>query len=466
MMEPEGGTDKKMKINNFQVLALLVIIFIACAREPNLNLIVITIDTLRADRLSCYGYNKPTTPNIDKFATRCVLFENVICQEPQTVPSHASMFTGLHPRTHKAITNVSKLNEKFVTLAEILKQKGYATAAFVSTHILDSKYGLNQGFDKYWEIHKFYKPALRRRLQDLAIDPTTNQVMRWLKANHSKRFFLWIHWFHPHRPYIPPPQYEKAFAQPYSGKITGESDLIDKYWREGKMLDPADVNHLRGLYDGEVAFADHQVGTVLGLLDSLNLMQSTVIIVTSDHGEILYDHENYFGHDIGLYDECLKVPLLIYSPEFNDVPKRISQTVQTLDILPTIADLLSFKVPEKVQGQSLTPLMNNEAFQPVEYTFAETFPFPEKALPRHCVRTPKWKLEWRESKEGIIKVLYDLESDPEERQNLYEDSTRVAAHLDSVLANWLKDGGLHPAPIPTARESGRWKILKSLGYID
>jgi arylsulfatase A-like enzyme len=446
---------------------LLALVLQGCGKETDFNLLVITIDTLRADHLTCYGYDQPTSPHIDAFATRGVLFETVCCQSSQTLPSHASILAGTNPRSHKAISHESMVDESVTTLAEMLKKRGYLTAAFISSHALDSKYRLDQGFDVYWEVHKERSLEQRWQLKRNEKDATTEAVLGWLDSVDDDRFFLWIHWFDPHRPYDPPERYAEGFAGSYDGQATSDPDYIMKVWRERIELAPEDVAYLAGRYDGEIAFTDAQVGAILDELDSRGMLENTVVVITSDHGEILYEHEYYFGHDIGLYEECIMIPLIMYFPGLEAAGTRVEPLVQSLDIMPTVLEILGIDPPRHLEGKSLLSLIEGGQESTVDFAFSETFPFPEKCPPRHAVRTHKAKLIWKETRDGALeKDYYDLAADPGERTNLYHERPAPAAHLDSVLTAWIEDGGLHPAPIPTARESGRLRILKSLGYID
>lgn len=448
------------------LLPALASIVTGCGRQPHLNVLIITIDTLRADHLTSYGYHRPTSPRMDEFARRGVLFEAVACQSSQTLPSHASIFIGTNPRVHKAISHESPVDPAVTTLAELLKKAGYQTGAFISSHALDSEYGLDQGFDTYWEVHKEHTFQERRSATADEMDLTTDAALTWLGQNSGSEFFLWIHWFHPHRPYNPPPAYARAFAGAYEGPVTSEPEFIMKVWRDRIDLPEEDVAYLVGLYDGEVAFADAQVGRVLDELETMNLLDNTVVVITADHGEILYEHEYYFGHDIALYDECLMIPLIIYAPALGAAHPRIGSLVQSLDILPTVLDLLEMEHPGGLEGKSLLPLIAGSGQSTADYCFSETFPFPEKCPPRHAVRTAHSKLIWKEEQTATLtKEFYDLTADPGETQSLYGRHPE-SARLDSVLARWMQKEGLHPAPIPTARESGRWRILRSLGYVD
>ncbi len=472
--------------------ALTVLVGLGCSKKPDLNVLVITIDTLRADHLHSYGYDKPTSPRIDAFAEDAVLFEKVFCQSPETLPSHTSIFTGMHPRTHKAISHESKVDPQITTLAEILAKRGYTTGAIISSHVLDAKYGLDQGFRSYLAIHYAFPDRKRQEMNEREEDPTTDAAITWLRSKKNDRFFLWIHWFHPHRPYNPPPRYRETFAGNYAGPAAvDQNDWAMKVWKERIGLAEKDIAYMRGLYDGEVAFTDVQVGRVLDELASLDLAKNTLVVVTSDHGEILYDHEYYFGHDIALYDECTMIPLVIRIPTLEAAQHRAKGLTQSIDIFPTILEALRIECPRDVEGKSLVPVIKGAADATTQYAFSETFPFPEKCLPRHAVRTEDSKLIWREDPPATVtKEFYDLKADPGEARNLYSSGLNMTipfgvtaqpgvttqprevtqldavTRLDGILSAWIKPGGLHPAPIPSATESGRWRILKSLGYVD
>ena len=449
-----------------------LVLLSACGRRERPNVLIITIDTLRADHLACYGYDKPTSPEIDAFAASAVLFEQVLCQAPQTLPSHASIFTGLYPRTHKAISHETVVAPEFTTLAEVLSENGYATGAMVSNHVLDPRYGLDQGFATYKAVHRAYPEPRRAAMYAREEDPTTDEALAWLEDHGKSPFFLWIHWFHPHRAYDPPPRYKQMFAGSYSGPAVDQGEFAMKAWREKIDLPAEDVAYMRGLYDGEVAFTDAQVGRVLDELESSGLARNTLVIITSDHGEILYEHEHYFGHDIAVYDECTLVPLLIRLPGVEPARRRVPGLVQTIDIFPTVLEALGIAPLAQVEGKSLLPLVRGSAEATTRYGFSETFPFPEKCPPRHAVRSEAAKLIWRQEPPAeVVKEFYDLGVDPGETTNLYRGNPQIgdspeARELDAALAAWTAPGGLVPAPIPSATESGRRKILKSLGYLD
>jgi arylsulfatase len=316
-------------------------------------------------------------------------------------------------------------------------------------------------------VHKEFEATERQIQKAQEKNATTDAALEWLADAAGSEFFLWIHWFDPHRPYDPPPRYLNEFAGGYDGLATSDPDFIMRVWREQIDLAPEDVTHLTGCYDGEVAFTDVQVGRVLEDLAARGLLDNTIVIITSDHGEILYEHEYYFGHDIGLYEECIRIPLIMRLPGYGTPGMRISPLVQSLDILPTLLEVLGIGRPGYLEGKSLLPLIEGSGESTVTFAFLETFPFPEKSPPRHAVRTADAKLIWKETQaDTLAKEYYDLVRDPGETTNLFSPGFRPAAHLDSVLTRYVANGGLHPARIPTAEETGRMRILKSLGYVD
>jgi arylsulfatase A-like enzyme len=449
------------------LIAGLIFLAAGCGREQRPNVLIITIDTLRADHLGCYGYSRPTSPRIDAFAGEAALFANAFSQSSQTLPSHTAIMVGTNPRTNKVISHESFLEADLTTLAEMLKSRGYVTGAFISSHALDSKYSLNQGFDTYWEVQNEFSIQERQLQKSQERCATTEAALEWLERNSGSEFFLWIHWFDPHRPYDPPPRYLDQFAGGYKGMAGSDPDFIMRVWQEKIALTPEDVAYLVGCYDGEVAFTDAQVGRIIDDLGSRGLLDNTIVVITADHGEILYEHEYYFGHDIGLYDECIHVPLIIRAPDEESRGIRVGPMVQTLDIMPTVLDLLGLERPSYLEGKSLVSLLGGSEEAPARYAFSETFPFPEKCPPRHAVRTSSTKLIWQEAGgDSITRLFYDLETDPGEQTNLYGAGLPGAARLDSVLARFTARGGIHPARIPTAEETGRLRILKSLGYVD
>ena len=287
-----------------------------------LNLLVVTVDTLRPDHLHCYGYSKIETPNMDAIALHGALFENAVTQTPLTPPSHASIFTGLNPPSHHVRdTGGFVLQPSSTTLATILQRQGWDTAAFISSAVLKKLFGLNQGFAVYDDQmprpgkgHEFDEDAERRAGE------TVDHALHWLDAQSGKPFFLWVHIYDPHAPYQPPAPYREKYKD--------------------------------RLYDGEIAYADHELGRLFDAVRQKS-PDKTLIAVLSDHGESLGEHGEY-THGVFLYDSTLRIAFVLSGP---GVPAgaRIRQQARTIDFLPTMLDLMGGKPPATVEGVSLTP---------------------------------------------------------------------------------------------------------------
>lgn len=397
---------------------------------PPVNVVVITIDTLRADRVGCYGYKAAETPNLDRLAAEGLRFERAYTPVPITLPSHAVLFTGTYPM-YNGMHDFSgnNLNPQQPTLASILKKNGYSTGAVLGSAVLDSRFGLNQGFDFYYDHFDF------SRLAETNLDAmerpgnvVADEALRWLKQHSQKKFFLWMHLYDPHHPYTPPPPYsERHKAEPY---------------------------------DGEIAFADAQVGRVLRFLKAQGLYPRTLIVVAGDHGEGLGEHGEK-THGFFIYDSTLHVPLIVKLPVGRNArPARISEDVSTVDVLPTVLDALHLEAPAQLQGQSLLPRLRGKG------TAGELY--SESFLPR-------LHFNWSELRglqagqyhfiDGSKPELYDLESDPKELKNLYAEKRAVASELQGQLAKVIqKYTPAQELAQKTGLDPRLAERLKSLGY--
>ena len=299
------------------------------------NLLLVTFDTTRADRLGCYGFEGIRTPSIDRLAREGVLFENVYAQAPQTLPNHSSIFTGLYTITHKVLSNGQKLEDSAVTLAEILSVSGYRTGAVVAAAPLIKAFNLNQGFGHYDDEFESqdgvgYFKVLMRLFSDNRInlpserrgDAVARLAIRWLdRASKSKRpFFLWVHFFDPHEPY----HFREDFDRP---EVVIESSGPNRFGED------------EAAYLSEIEFADHQLGKVLDHLDRLGLADETLTLFTADHGESLGEHE-YRGHRESVYESVVRVPLIIRMPRSLPAGERLATRAMSVDVLPTLLTLL------------------------------------------------------------------------------------------------------------------------------
>jgi arylsulfatase A-like enzyme/Flp pilus assembly protein TadD len=402
---------------------------VAAASPPlrPVNLLVVTVDTLRPDHLHCYGYSKIETPNMDAIAVHGALFENAVTQTPLTPPSHASIFTGLNPPSHHVRdTGGFVLQSSSTTLATILQRQGWNTAAFISSAVLKKLFGLNQGFAVYDDQmprpgkgHEFDEDAERRAGE------TIDHALRWLEAQSGKPFFLWVHIYDPHAPYQPPAPYREKYRD--------------------------------RLYDGEIAYADHELGRLFDAVHKKS-PDKTLIAVLSDHGESLGEHGEY-THGVFLYDSTLRIVFMLSGP---GVPAgaRIRQQARTIDFLPTILDLMGGKPPVAVEGASLTPYFaGKDARTAVSY--AETL-YPKINMgwaELRAIRTNHWKYIRAPKPE-----LYDLSQDPAEAHNVIRSNAPEVQKFEANLNVVIGAGGTEKVRTVSIDER-TLSQLKSLGYI-
>src|SRR5256884_8621252 len=301
--------------------------YAALAANPSSpNVVFITIDTLRADHLGCYGNKQVRTPTIDALAADSTRFERAYTAVPVTLPSHTVIFTGTYPLlsgVHDFAAN--KLNPTQATLASVLKDNGYATTAVIGSAVLDSRFGLNHGFDFYYDHFDF------NRLQESNLDEmerpgnvVADVTLDWLSKNYQKKFFLWMHLYDPHYPYRPPPPYSEQYKD--------------------------------RPYDGEIGFADAQVGRLIEFLKNKGLYQNTLIILSGDHGESLGEHGEK-THGFFIYNATLHVPLIFHLPGGVHT-KTVANLVNLADLMPTVLAALNIQIPEQVQGQNLLSIMS------------------------------------------------------------------------------------------------------------
>jgi arylsulfatase A-like enzyme/Flp pilus assembly protein TadD len=415
------------------LLGLLGAALPSCVRSrPRIrNVLLISIDTLRADHLGAYGFPRPTTPNIDAVAREGVLFKNAHTPVPMTLPAHVSMLTGTLPPTHGLRDNLSnRLPESSLTLAEMLKPRGFATGAIVSSFVLDRRFGTSQGFDTYDDrfeaVHKIGDISERKG------DETTRHARDWLDARKEQPFFLFVHFYDPHDPYEPP--------EPFASQ-----------WKEHP-------------YEGEVAFADSCVGQVLEKLRQLGLYDQTLIVIVGDHGEMLGEHGE-LNHGFFIYEGALRVPLVIRVPRAQAAARQVDLPVSLIDVAPTIVSLVGGEVPKEVQGMDLSPwIAGQEAGARGRAIYAET------VTPTHYygassllgVIVDGWKYI-----ETTRPELYDLRSDPAEATNLLEREPKRADAMGQTLVAILAAAGRAPGPAPesAALDEESRQRLAALGYL-
>jgi len=413
-------------------------------QSPQINVLLITIDTLRADHLSCYGYEGIRTPNIDRLAEEGILFELAISQSPWTLPSVASIVTGLYPTscgagehvwhgTHKLQTPIYAA---VPTIAEILRNNGYNTTAFVTNHFVGSRYGFAKGFDEYLNVHESdYRSylAMHRLLSRLArrwdkpaiedsADIITSKACRWLENGVSEPFFLWVHYLDPHDYWV----YQKIDLAPgYNGSLRRELDLARA--KSGSyMMTPEDIGYLKSLYDGNILYTDRKIGEILETLSQLRLDDRTLIVMTSDHGEEFLDH-GFFDHGHTMYDELIHVPLLLRLPGRLAAQRSVETQVRLVDVVPTVLEILDLDPVDNLDGASLLPVIEGKE-RPHRPAFSERLLYFEQ---RKAIRDGQYKYVL--FAESGREELYDLQRDPDELYNLAQFDQETAEVMQSLL---------------------------------
>jgi arylsulfatase A-like enzyme/cytochrome c-type biogenesis protein CcmH/NrfG len=401
----------------------------AAARLKPLNVVVITIDTLRADHIRSYGYQKIETPTLDRLAREGTLFENAVAQTPLTPPSHASIFTGTYPTVHKVRnTGGFVLQPSSKTLATILQEHGWDTAAFVGASVLKKSFGFNQGFAVYDDKMPRREKKDEGEYPERPAAEVVDHALAWLGERSSKPFFAWLHVYDPHRPFKPPEPFRKQY--------------------------------LHSPYDGEIAYTDRELGRFIDAVEKKSPPDRTLIVVLADHGESLGEHGEY-THGIFLYDATLRIPLIVKGP---GVPAgmRFKPQVRTIDVLPTVLAILGGRPPEECQGSSVLPALSGKQISPTR-SYGETL-YPKMNMgwaELRAIRTDRWKYIRAPKPE-----LYDLAQDPHETRNVIDQNPGDVRDLEQFLKRITQTSDGKPEKVDTSTVDQRtMDQLKSLGYL-
>jgi len=406
------------------VLAILSSTYSAYASLKEPNILLVTIDTLRYDRLGVYSDEHVRTPNIDKIASQSWVFDWAFAHNPVTLPSHANILTGVTPVYHGISDNPGfVLGDGFLTLAELLKEQKYDTGAFIASFPLDSRFGLDQGFDVYddnygtqnvLEIYFIERPAER------VIEPAVD----WI-AERKQKWFAWIHLFDPHEPYAPPSPYDKIYSD-----------------------DP---------YSGEVAYIDSQLGILFDFLQKNDLIENTIIILTSDHGEALRE-KGERTHSYFAYNNTIHIPLIFWIP--GEKPRRIAENVSHIDIFPTVCELVGEDIPPHIQGESLIPIVRGESRKNREIYFESLTPF----LNRGWAPLTGFIMDDIKFINQPIPEIYNMKLDLKEDKNLANRSNvkQFETQLDKLTRNLR---GKEIAKRFEKVDMYEMNKLKSLGYL-
>ena len=430
------------------------------AEKP--HIVLISIDTLRADRLGGYGYSLNTSPVIDKLAARGVLFENAFASRGETWPALTSIMTSKYPHQHGVRMNGIRYEENLKTLAGELKESGYTTAGFISNAV-----------SARWDSFDFFE-GLGGYDQSLRDSEITEIAVDWIREYSKKnRIFVWIHYNLPHYPYTEHAGFTEQFVDPnYAGSVDGSEELLKQVFEEQRNLAPEDLARIQALYDAEIALVDSNVGRVWSAIKSSGVEDNTLIVLTADHGEELHEHNKYFFHSASVYDSVLHVPLIFTLPGVVNSNRKVDGVVEEIDIAPTILDLVGIEIPEDFVGRSLKSVLLGADLT------AETAAFSEYLDNMVSVRTSRYRFLLNPTGRGtaenypIAKMeLYDLEETGKEEVNIVDVNPTVAKQLNDRITQWVQQQGWKSGS-GDGQERFRNEIdhealdeLKSLGYL-
>lgn len=446
-------------------LALLLAGAPGCSGPEGPSVLLISLDTVRRDHLSVYGYERPTSPGLERLAERAVVFEEAITSSTQTSPAHGSFLTGLDPHVHGSEMNGTPIDGEATTAAELFAERGFATAAFVSGYPMraaDS--GLDRGFAVYDDA--FQGP--RRRGQE-----TVGRAVAWLaERDRDEPWFLFLHLYDAHGPYLPPPDYPVRFPPeepPRPVERLPAYQLLHD--REGRPL--LDMNGYIARYDTMIRYQDDLVAWLLERLD----LERTAVVVVSDHGETLDERYRILDHGGQAFDEQVRIPLLVAAPGIEG-ERRLPGLVRGVDLMPTLLELGGVDVPGDLSpapaGRSLVSRLRGEpGASPARRAFSTAYPFDQrhddrgyelsKERPILSLRTGRWKLISYPGADGPYLELYDLQADPGEEHDRSEDDPESVERMLPELEEWYRPRRDFPGPEgldPDAREA-----LESLGYV-
>ncbi len=510
---------------NWTIFSLLALSALSCSSEspefegPYKHVLLISLDTTRADRIGCYGGPVAKTPRIDSLAAGGVLFEDMTAAATSTLSSHTSILTGLYPRRHGVARNGFMVNQENVMLAEVLAANGFHTAGVIGSFALDEMFEINQGFDVWdQEFDIEFDPRTADQNQRRGDHVTDAALALVDQLDGSERLFLFAHYFDVHAPYAPPEPYASEYALPGQPKVSDFSDVEKQVSKhqvkvqgkprpiydiglnrplvesvDGQML-PGD-EAMRALYDGELAFTDQQIGRLLDGLDERGFLKDCIVIITGDHGETFWEHGDFWHHGAWVYQTNVHVPFIVHLPDGRGAGERVAQPVSGVDIFPTLLELLEIPLPEPVAGVSVVQAIDGAgidprpiftgATQPTKLILGDRkiedrFKWPNQLKPQG-LRLGKWK--YVQAPYMRFEELFDLETDPEERHNLLDnerfgpssglavlseptqESALILKRMRAEFKQWLAQLDPRESHFNKAQMADVLRRLRNLGYV-
>lgn len=438
--------------------------------------LLIGIETLRADHVGCIGYSRNTTPTLDAIAKEGVVFSKAMATASWTMPAVMSVLTSLYPEVHGTTNYDRKLPEDVITLAEVLRENGYKTVAFVSNPTLDGRHGFCRGFDLYDDFSVWLDfVGLGKHVvgpnaapnpdvhQTLTNEPLTRVALRWIERHHQEPFFMFVFYFDPHYDYIPPPPFDTMFDPNYDGSVDGRGIVEEP--RRSNRPPQRDLDHIIALYDGEIRYTDTCISKLLDAFDKFGILDESFVIIFGDHGDEFYEHGRT-GHAHTLYNELIHIPLILRWPSNILKGKRIGALASQVDIMPTILDYLGIQHQRAIQGTSLRDLIEGRVCGVHDFVFAGG------RAHRCAVIGNQNKMILNPGAGG--REFYDLVNDPREQNSVHQalSSSALVASFECHLEQWSSENEKLAAQFPRGSDfdriqldERRLKQLKALGYV-
>ncbi len=445
----------------------------APADEHPTNVVLISIDTLRADHVGSYGYPRPTTPVLDSIAEQGVRFSNAFSQSSWTLPAHASLLTSQYSHEHGAVENNTRIKDAAVLLAEALQNAGYDTGAFVTWVYVSKLYGFDRGFAHFAELIDQDNLMMAAGAGAVPAGPTTDAAIQWLEREREAPFFLFVHYFDPHMDYAPPEPFDRLYDPDYTGSATGRYKWLVPFIRYLPLyeapIDARDRDHVEALYDAEIRYTDEQIGRLLDAVDANVGLDDCLVVIVSDHGEEFNDHLSMEGHGWTLYDEIIRVPLIVRFPDAEHAGAVIDDTVELIDVAPTILGRLGVTQPDGFRGRDLTGLIETgELSEPRPFAYAETHRFN---VIRRAIRGPRYKLiQTRDTGRNAAGVpveagfqMFDIVKDPGEQHDIFDPSDETARRLAKFLEGFAARERAEAEEVEIPEST--LELLRSLGYV-